>query len=62
MLTKKIQRNKLAFIIIMSILTSANAWAGNEDRAGQAGAGELLINPWARSGSWSNANSGFVLK
>ena len=60
MLTKKIQRNKLAFIILMSILTSANAWAGNEDRAGQAGAGELLINPWARAGSWNNANSGFV--
>lgn len=31
--------------------------AGNEDRAGQAGATELLINPWARSAGWGGANS-----
>lgn len=34
--------------------------AGNEDRAGQAGAHELLINPWARSSGWGGANSAFV--
>lgn len=34
--------------------------AGNEDRAGQAGASELLINPWARSGGWGSANSAFI--
>jgi hypothetical protein len=29
--------------------------AGNKDRSGQAGASELLINPWARSTGWGNA-------
>ncbi len=28
--------------------------AGNEDRSGQAGAAELLINPWARGAGWGN--------
>ena len=28
---------------------SFDAFSGNEDRAGEAGASELLINPWARS-------------
>lgn len=31
--------------------------AGNKDRAGQAGADELLINPWARSSGWGGANN-----
>lgn len=30
--------------------------AGNEDRIGSAGAQELLINSWARSSGWANAN------
>lgn len=34
--------------------------AGNEDRSGQAGADELLINPWARSTGWATANTGGV--
>ncbi len=29
--------------------------AGNKDRSGQAGASELLINPWAGSTGWGNA-------
>src|ERR1043165_6543287 len=36
------------------------AWAGNNDRAGQAGATELLINPWARSSGLAGANSGSI--
>ncbi|MEO5642950.1 MAG: PorV/PorQ family protein [Bacteroidia bacterium] len=31
--------------------------AGNKDRAGQAGATELLINPFARSSGWGGANT-----
>jgi hypothetical protein len=31
------------------------SYAGNKDRSGQAGASELLINPWARSTGWGNA-------
>ncbi len=32
-------------------------YAGNEDRAGEAGASELLINPWGRSSGWGGANT-----
>lgn len=31
--------------------------AGNEDRAGQAGASALLMNPWARSSGWGSAGT-----
>jgi len=33
-----------------------NSYAGNKDRSGQAGAAELLINPWARGSGWGSAN------
>ncbi|MEC9159125.1 MAG: PorV/PorQ family protein, partial [Bacteroidota bacterium] len=36
-------------------LSSCSVWAGNEDRAGSAGATDLLINPWARSSAWGSA-------
>ncbi|MCW3085073.1 MAG: hypothetical protein JWP12_2439 [Bacteroidetes bacterium] len=35
----------------------ASTYAGNPDRVGQAGATELLINPWARSSGWAGANT-----
>ena len=44
--------NKLIFVIaIISIgaFFSPEAYAGNPDRQGEAGAYELLLNPWARS-------------
>jgi hypothetical protein len=31
--------------------------AGNKDRSGQAGASELLINPWARSTGWGSVGT-----
>ena len=50
--------------ILVPILTAglifgsvSNTNAGNKDRAGQAGATELLINPFARSSGWGGANS-----
>jgi len=47
-------------IVIVSLtiiigFTSTEVFAGNKDRAGQAGANELLINPWAASSGWGNA-------
>ena len=46
--------NRLKFLSIL--LLSVNLiWAGNEDRAGSAGATELLINPWANSSAWGSA-------
>jgi hypothetical protein len=38
----------------------STAFAGNEQRAGQAGASELLINPWARSSGMAGANGASV--
>lgn len=44
-------------ILIGTLFVSCiTAFAGNENRSGQAGASELLINPWARSSGWSDAN------
>lgn len=36
--------------------TNESAFAGNEDRSGQSGASELLINPWARSSGWGGVS------
>jgi hypothetical protein len=41
-------------------LAGAPCWAGNPERAGAAGATQLLINPWARSSGWGLANSASV--
>jgi hypothetical protein len=51
---------KLLVTILSIILISPLAFAGNEQRAGSAGASELLINPWARSSGWGDANVGCV--
>ena len=42
-------------ILLITVLSSCSVWAGNEDRAGSAGATDLLINPWARSSAWGSA-------
>jgi hypothetical protein len=39
------------------ILPLGNVNAGNKDRSGQAGASELLINPWAQSSGWGSVNT-----
>tara|TARA_B110000046_G_scaffold48630_1_gene53941 strand:+ start:62094 stop:63167 length:1074 start_codon:yes stop_codon:yes gene_type:complete len=44
-------------ISLALVFISFDAFAGNEDRAGEAGASELLINPWARSSGWGGANT-----
>ena len=58
----KFNFNKIAVAIILFSLVApyGKLKAGNPDRAGQAGASELLINPWARSSGWAGANSGGV--
>jgi hypothetical protein len=57
--TKSFTMKKLLFALTLSIAVST-AWAGNKDRAGQAGAYELLINPWARSTGWNGLNTANV--
>ncbi len=54
--------NKI-FVLAISLITlfpAIRLTAGNEDRSGQAGASELLINPWGRSSGWGGANSATV--
>ena len=45
-----------AFLACLIVLPTMNLQAGNKDRSGQAGAAELLINPWARSSGWGGVN------
>lgn len=44
-------------ILLAVLLPNMTLKAGNDDRRGTAGAGELLINPWARSAGWSNVST-----
>lgn len=54
---KNIYRYIIAiFVAGLLVLPPAQTFAGNKDRSGQAGASELLINPWARSSGWGGAN------
>ena len=57
---KKSFRYIVLSIVILMGLSAPQAFAGNKDRSGQAGASELLINPWAASSGWGNAGMSFV--
>lgn len=52
-------RNILITLIVLTIV-APSVKAGNEQRAGEAGASELLINPWAVSSGFANANMACV--
>lgn len=41
----------------LMLLPQNNVMAGNKDRSGQAGASELLINPWAKSSGWGSVGT-----
>lgn len=45
------------FFLGLILAPIGSAFAGNKDRAGQAGASELLINPWVRSSGWGSVNT-----
>ena len=51
--------NKTISTVLVSgfLATCLTATAGNPERAGQAGAAQLLINPYARSAGWASANT-----
>lgn len=44
-------------LIVAGLTASSSVFAGNEDRAGEAGASQLLINPWVRSVGFGGANT-----
>jgi hypothetical protein len=55
----KIMKNYIKQIVIISVVAAiipGSLKAGNEQRVAQAGASELLINPWARSSGLGSAN------
>jgi hypothetical protein len=56
---KSFQYMVLSLALLFGV-SAPQAFAGNEDRSGQAGAAELLINPWAASSGWGNAGMSFV--
>ena len=49
---KKSFRYIVMSLVLLLGVSAPKAFAGNEDRSGQAGAPELLINPWAASAGW----------
>lgn len=54
---KSFLKISLSVVLTSSIVASSyKANAGNPERAGQAGASQLLINPYARSAGWAGAN------
>ena len=61
-LSKNMKTNKIQFIgcLLASIFTITVAFGGNPDRQGEAGAYELLMNPWARSAGLHTLNTAGV--
>lgn len=57
---KHIYKRMFSLALAAILFQAGEVKAGNPDRVGQAGATELLINPWARSSGWGGANSGAV--
>ena len=49
---------RLILIAYSLILVTGVALAGNPERTGQAGATQLLINPWARSAGFNAIDIG----
>jgi hypothetical protein len=45
------------FLAGLMVLPLAKVSAGNKDRSGQAGAAELLIDPWAKSSGWGSVGT-----
>jgi len=48
--------NQKIKLTAIALCFAVSSFAGNKDRAGQAGAGELLLNPWGRSGGLFGLN------
>jgi hypothetical protein len=51
---------KINISFFLSLFTVAVVFAGNPDRQGEAGAYELLLNPWARSVGLNSLNTSYV--
>ncbi len=54
---KKIQ----LYLILLALVGATNVFAGNPDRQGEAGANELLFNPWANSAGLHSMNTSSIM-
>lgn len=54
---KSFYRYFAALFLLGIIILPMHSMAGNKDRSGQAGASELLINPWGQSSGWGSVNT-----
>ena len=50
---------KIIAVLMMVCLVSGSLFAGNPDRQGEAGAYELLMNPWAKSSGIHGMSTSF---
>ena len=50
----------LGIIFVLLALCSLSSYAGNNDRAGEAGSSQLLINPWVKSVGFGGANTASI--
>ncbi len=48
------------FFALLLMMPASDVMAGNPDRQGEAGAGQLLMNPWARSSGLHSMGTSFV--
>ena len=51
---------KYNILAVLALFVCSVAFAGNPDRQGEAGAYELLINPWARSAGLHTLNTSCI--
>ena len=49
------------YMIIVALMSTTLLFAGNPDRQGEAGANELLFNPWATSSALHSLNTSSIL-
>lgn len=52
--------NRLLALLVIGCMCTVNLSAGNPDRQGEAGAYELLMNPWARSAGLHSMSTSLV--
>ena len=52
--------NKYIITVFAMMVALASVFAGNPDRQGEAGAAELLLNPWARSAGLHGTNTSTI--
>ncbi|OFY36678.1 MAG: hypothetical protein A2W91_02215 [Bacteroidetes bacterium GWF2_38_335] len=57
---KRLSKNLISLLLIVSFVAPYSAFAGNKQRAGSAGGTQLLINPWARSSAMGYSNAASI--